>query len=365
MGDLRHAIFAGGFSAIASSRADRWLRPFAQGCGLILTFHHVRPDAPGGGAHAVAQGQFRPNRSLEVTPAFLEATLEALAHAGFECVSMDEVPERLDASRRGRPFAVITFDDGYRDNVEHAWPILRRRNVPWTLYVVPRFADGRGVLWWIDLERAIAGADSVVFRVGEDVLSLQTATPAQKAAAFAGVARRLRAAGGKELRGFVMSLAEREGRDPAATSRELCADWEDIAALARDPLVTIGAHSMSHPVLSRETAETVLEELGESRRVIAGRLRRPVRHLAYPHGDREAVGVREHVLARAAGFTTAVTTRPGHLWPAHRAHCHALPRLSMNGRHQTDAALRALLSGVPFLAGDLAQRLHAATVAGG
>ncbi len=352
--DVRHAIFSGGFSAIAASRADIWLRPFAQGIGVILTFHRVRPRADD-----TATSAFRPNGFLEVTPAFLEATLDALARAGFDCVSLDEVPARLRAAAspgRKRPFAVITFDDGYRDNLEYAWPILKRRNVPWTVYIVPEFADGKGVLWWVDLERALAHDDTLVCRIRDDIVTLPAVTAAQKADAFAHVARRLACASHDDLRGFVHALAEREGRDPGETSRRLCADWDDIARLARDPLVTIGAHSVSHPVLSQETPERVREELGGSMRIIAERVGRPIRHFAYPHGGKDKAGLREYGLAREAGFATAVTTRPGHLWPGHQAQCHALPRLSMNGLHQTEAALRAMLSGVPFLAGELAAR---------
>ena len=80
------------------------------------------------------------------------------------------------------------------------------------------------------------------------------------------------------------------------------------------------------------------------------RLARPVRHLAFPLGDRGSASSREFRLAAEAGFATAVTTRPGHLFPAHRDRLHALPRVSVNGLFQTDAALSALLSGVPFLA---------------
>lgn len=350
--DVRHAIFSGGFSAIAASRADIWLRPLAQGLGVILTFHRVRPQAADASV-------FRPNGFLEVTPAFLEATLDALARAGFDCVSLDEVPARLRAAMspgRKRPFAVITFDDGYRDNLEYAWPILKSRNVPWTVYIVPEFADGEGVLWWADLARAVARADTLTCRIGNDTVTMPTATAAQKTSAFALVARRLACAGHDDLRGFVHALAWQEGRDPGETSRRLCADWDDMARLARDPLVTIGAHSVSHPVMSRETPERVREELEGSRRIIAEHLGRPVRHFAYPHGGRGSAGPREYALAREAGFATAVTTRPGHLWPGHRAQCHALPRLSMNGLHQTEAALRAMLSGVPFLASDLVAR---------
>ena len=99
-------------------------------------------------------------------------------------------------------------------------------------------------------------------------------------------------------------------------------------------------------------------EIAESRSVIEDRLGRPVRHLAYPVGDPGSAGPREFRLAQKAGFATAVTTRPGHLFADHKAHPTALPRVSVNGLYQTDAAIRALLSGVPFLAWNKGRRVN-------
>jgi peptidoglycan/xylan/chitin deacetylase (PgdA/CDA1 family) len=82
-----------------------------------------------------------------------------------------------------------------------------------------------------------------------------------------------------------------------------------------------------------------------------------VRHFAYPVGDPGSAGPREFRLALDAGFATAVTTRPGHLFAAHADHPTALPRVSVNGYFQSRAALRALLSGVPFLAWNRGRRL--------
>src|SRR5205807_4245445 len=87
---------------------------------------------------------------------FLDEVIRRLRDAEIEIVTLDEVRRRIverDASRR---FVALTFDDGYRDNREYAWPILRRHGTPFTLFVASRFADGTGNLWWVALERAIA-----------------------------------------------------------------------------------------------------------------------------------------------------------------------------------------------------------------
>jgi peptidoglycan/xylan/chitin deacetylase (PgdA/CDA1 family) len=341
---LRRALFSAAFAGTAALGADRWLRPLAQGRGVILTFHHVRPRRP---------GAFAPNRLLEITPDFLDEVLTALAQLGFAVVPLDEVPDRL--GRPGR-FAVLTFDDGYRDNVEHALPVLRRHGAPWALFVTTAFADGGGRLWWIELEAAIAALDRVVL----DGLALPAATPEAKQAAFEAVYWRLRTGPEARLRAEIARLADEAGIDRAALVRSLCLSWDDLRALSREPGVTIGAHTLTHPMLAKLDAAAAASEIADSGARIAAEIGRPVRHFSYPVGDAGSAGAREFALARAAGYATAVTTRPGHLFPEHRAHLHALPRVSVNGLHQTRAALRSLLSGVPFLAWNRGRRVNAA-----
>src|SRR3954451_17684469 len=105
----KHSLFSAGFKVIAATRADRWLRPLAQGAGVILTFHHVRPWR---------DRAFAPNRLLEITSEFLDRTVAVLRQEGFELVPLDDVPGRLREAQGTRPFAALTFDDGYRDNLE-------------------------------------------------------------------------------------------------------------------------------------------------------------------------------------------------------------------------------------------------------
>lgn len=347
--ETRLRLFRAGFAAIAATRADRWLAPAARGCGVILTFHHVRPEPP---------GPYAPNQLLAITPAFLDRVLTALRARGFDLVGLDDLPGRL-AAPGPHPFAILTFDDGYRDNLEHARPVLRRHGAPWTLFVTTAFAEGTGRLWWVELERAIGRLDRV--RLPEAGLDLPAADPTQKSAAFAQVYRVLRAGPEARLRDAVAQLARAADLDPRAITRELCLDFEDLRALAEEePDLTIGAHTLTHPMLAKHGAETARREIAESRALIAARLGRVPQHFSFPVGDPTSAGPRDFALAREAGYATAVTTRPGHLFPDHRAHLHALPRVSVNGCFQSDAALAALLSGVPFLAWNRGRRLNVA-----
>jgi len=336
----RHRLFAAGIAAISAARADRWLRNLAQGLGIVLMFHHIRPRR---------KDAFAPNQLLEITPEFLTTVIAELRREGFDIVPIATVPDRLRSNRRSRPFAVLTFDDGYRDNVEYAWPIFRQCRIPWTIFVTTEFADGRGHLWWLELEQAIARLDRVVISHSGEELSLPSRTLGEKQAAFHAVYRQLRTGTMERLRTVTADLASQAGFISNRLAAEFCLSWDELRDLARDPDVTIGAHTLSHPVLAKLDTTAAVREIAESKALLERRLGRSVRHFAYPFGDRISAGRREFRLVRDLGFATAVTSRPGHLFSDHADYLNALPRVSINGLFQNRAALRALFSGVPFL----------------
>jgi peptidoglycan/xylan/chitin deacetylase (PgdA/CDA1 family) len=109
--------------------------------------------------------------------------------------------------------------------------------------------------------------------------------------------------------------------------------------------VTIGAHTITHCNLAQAERGRRSSRLTDSRARIEAALQRPVLHLAYPYGDRIAAGPREFALAPAAGFKTAVTTRPGMIFPESAEHMTALQRVSLNGNYQDARILPVLTSG--------------------
>ena len=338
---MRDSAIEAGFALLCATQLHRLLAPLARGRGAILMFHHVcRPDARG----------FAPNRLLEISPGFLDTVLARVEAAGFDIVALDEAVARLarPAAKGGRPFAVLTFDDGYRDNVEHALPVLERRSAPFTLYVATGFADRSARLWWRELEAAVRGLDEVRVATPGGRLALPARIDAEKSAAFGKIYWLLRGQGEDVLLGAIARLCDAARIDGRAIVQEACLGWEGIAALARHPLCTIGAHTLTHPRLAKLPDVSMRREIEASRAQIEARLGRPVRHLSYPVGDPASAGPREFAAARDLGFASAVTTRPGMVLDAHAQRLHALPRLSINGKWQRAALVDVLLSGVPF-----------------
>ena len=151
--------------------------------------------------------------------------------------------------------------------------------------------------------------------------------------------------GEHDLAREIGALCARYGVDEAAICRDLCMSWDELKPFADDPLIAIGAHSITHCNLARQTEATARREMTASRERIEAAMQRPVLHLAYPYGDKGAAGAREFALARAAGYNTAVTTRPGMIFPESANHLTALPRVSLNGNYQDARILPVLTSG--------------------
>jgi peptidoglycan/xylan/chitin deacetylase (PgdA/CDA1 family) len=334
---FRKTFIRAGLDALYFSGAHVWLRPIFAGLGAIFTLHHVRPRR---------DDEFQPNCHLEVTPEFLREMLMHLRAHEIEIITLDELHLRLIEGNFSRRFACFTFDDGYRDNRDFALPVMREFDAPFSIFVTSDFAEGSGRLWWVALERVIANASAIDVTIDGMPTRLDAASGPAKLAAFRRLHDWLRALPGQQDVAREMSaLCARYGVDEAAICRELCMTWNELKQLATEPLVTIGAHSISHCNLAQQREERARSEITESRARIEAALQRPVLHMAYPYGDRAAAGPREFALAAAAGFKIAVTTRPGMIFPENAGHLTALPRVSLNGHYQEPRVLPVLTSG--------------------
>src|SRR5262245_28161598 len=337
MGQLRSSIFRAGLEALYLSGAHRLLRPLLAGVGTIFMLHHVRP---------ARSDPFQPNAHLEITPEFLRATLEHVRELDIDIVTLDEMHRRLRQRDFARRFACFTFDDGYRDNRDYALPVMRELAAPFTVYVTSDFASQTGRIWWVALERLIARADVLEAPIDGAARRLPCHDATAKREAFAIMHAWLRRMPlDVDVSRTVSDLCRRHGLDDSTIARELCMSWSELQTFAADPLVTIGAHTLSHCNIAKCSSDTAEHEIVGSRSAIEAKLNRPVMHFAYPYGDRDAAATRDFALVRKLGFKTAVTTRPGMLFAENADHMTALPRLSLNGNFQDERLLRVLTSG--------------------
>jgi peptidoglycan/xylan/chitin deacetylase (PgdA/CDA1 family) len=346
---LKHKLIEAGFAVFRLSGLHRAVAPLTRGCGVILTFHRVRPFAPPTPGYA-------PNRLLELEPDFFDAALTLVRRLGFEFVSLAEARRRLVEG--GSRFAAVTFDDGYRDTRDFALPILEKHLAPATVFFATGFLDRSARLWWLELEEALRRLDVATVEIDGRAVAVEARTPAEKTAAFERIYWALRARPEAELLAATGALAAAAGVSSAEIADQLFMDWDEAAAFAQRPLVAAGAHSRAHRMLAKWPEADARAEMAGSKAALERRFGRAVDAFAYPVGDPTSAGPREFALARQAGFACAVTTRPGMLYAEHAAHLWALPRVSVNGLWQSLGDLESLLSGAPLLLWNRGRRIN-------
>nr|WP_246329611.1 polysaccharide deacetylase family protein [Chthonobacter rhizosphaerae] len=301
--------------------------------------HRVRP-AP--------DDPFRPNGHLEVTPDFLDRALARVRATGARFVSLEEAADRARRGFTDERFVATTLDDGYRDNLVHALPVFRRHGVPHTVFVATGMVEGTASAWWLTLEAVVRAAPRIEAVLDGRPLSLDTRAPAAKARGFDRIARRVDVMAEDDRAAFVRALATAHGLAvPRILSAEMMT-WDDVRAIAADPLATIGGHTVDHPALATLPVDRARREIGLGLDRLETELGVRPRQFAYPFGNVRAAGRREAALMAEFGIDVAVTTRGGLIGPREAGDTLFWPRVSLNGDHQTDAVVDLLVSGAPF-----------------
>lgn len=311
-----------------------------QGAGSIFCLHHV---CPGGGR----QKHFAPNSKLEIEPAFLEAMILHVRKQGLETVSLGEAVARLKSGAgTARPFAVFTLDDGYKDNAEFAQPVFDRLQCPYTIFVAPRIAEGSCELWWRIIELVI-NTGQVQTEINGAKFNLTCATDAEKWRAWNILFPLIEAMEQHGQRSYIRALAQAHGVDVDAYCRAVAMDWDELRAINRDPLCTIGAHTLNHHAVGKMSEADARQQLAGSRGIISRELGEEVRFNAYPYGDEPNATARDFRLAAEAGYEASLTTRKGVVFAEHAGHLQALPRVMVSGRYQALRYVDAMMSGLP------------------
>jgi len=260
----------------------------------ILTFHRVNDD----------NDPFFP----AIPTAVFAARMAHIARH-YRVLAVEELVERARQGTPPRNALALTFDDGYRDNLSHAAPILAQHGLPATVFLATGYIGTPELLWFdrVALAFKLSRRKEVTLPGCEP---RQLTTPADRLAGLEVALGWLKSLPDEERRHAVEQLVN--GLQPVGRGqpKRVMLTWEEVDAL-RGLGFSIGAHTVTHPILSRMTPERAREEIQGSKDAIERTLGVPVRAFAYPNGgpgDYSATTVR---LVQACGFTCAVTTCRG------------------------------------------------------
>jgi peptidoglycan/xylan/chitin deacetylase (PgdA/CDA1 family) len=323
-------------AAMEMSGLSAALTPVYAGRGVIFTGHRVLRDG---------QATLIPGNA--VTESQLDRIIQCIRGSGWDIVPLESVPALLADASKPR-FACLTFDDGFADNLHVAAPVLRAANAPFAVFPVVDFIARTRVPNQELLEWLVLRADRLELHF-PDRASLREATVTleQKRAAF----HRAMALIWQEAPGLSESLASAVrglGFSVEDFMNDTFMSWDELRQLAHLPGVTIGTHSMSHRPLASLQSQHAFEELARPRELLQQTLGLPVTCTAYPYGSKKECDSREFGLARKAGYTIGLTTRPGNLYSEHSRELLSLPRvtISMVPHASSDRFIRTSLRGI-------------------
>lgn len=259
--------------------------------------------------HSIASA---PENPYTVTPQNFAAQMEVVAR-DFTPVGLSALDQAWSEGRLPARAVVVTFDDGYANNLHAAAPVLTRLGIPATVFVSTGFVGAAGEYWWDELPRLILAG----LRRGHDASALPGAARAPDGAApalraelaWAELVRLDPEAIGDRMEG-VRRWAGDTTRAPAReTHRPL--DRGELTALAAQPGIEIGSHTRRHPLLAAQPEVVQREELAGSRADLEAWLGQEVTSFAYPFGDPGAdYDATTVALVGHAGYRCAVSTIP-------------------------------------------------------
>lgn len=298
---------------------DRSRRRF-RGLGSALMYHRVidtdtPPAAP------------PPSLHLAVTKRRFEEQLLFLTK-NFNPISLRVACERLAAGKLEQDSVILTFDDGYRDNLTVALPLLEKYSVPATIFITTGFIETKHLPWWYEYEQLVSTAKALEFSWNGNRYSWHLNTPENRYTAMTAIGSMLGQVSSRE-QSLLLDVI-REQSNVQELKNEEFLSWDEIKFLSKHPLIEIGAHTHSHPVLNTLSTEDLSHELQHAREILTNIISKPIDFFTYPYGSRVQVGIREFDAAYRAGYKAALTSRYGHLFGSHRDRMLTLPRLHID-----------------------------------
>jgi len=303
------------------SRFYTLAKPFYSGIGHILIFHRVCPD------NGIEKSIWC--KGIEVTPAYLEMVIKYFLDQKYEVVSLDQLVMVLNSKKVDKKYVVFTFDDGYVDNFTFAYPIFKKYNIPFTIYITSGFIDRQAIMWWHSLSDLLFDNKKISFELDNKKYDFDCSTIEGKERAYLNIGFLLRGCNESELADKAGKIFNLFKIDAYKKTDELVLSWDQIKKLNKDPLVTIGAHTINHLVLKNLSGADVKKEILGSKTMLESQLNYEIKHFAYPNGGRGEVEKREFEIAKESGFITATTTRSANVFLEHRNHLECLPRFDM------------------------------------
>ncbi len=238
----------------------------------------------------------------------VEAAIKQLSKR-YRLISMDDAVEQIKNGVIARESAVLTFDDGFRDNFKYLYPILKKYKVPATYYINASVIGSNRNLWFqsiINYFFAVEG-EEVFVEINQTKYCLET--PSKRYQAAFDFMQYLQA--NHQPEEFLNIIDATAGDLCLPGEEDFHMSWDELEALVADPLITIGAHSYNHYPLGYCSEELSAYEIEKSVTELEKNLGFKIEHFSYPRGHKEDFNAHHISCLRGLNVSSGVTTIRG------------------------------------------------------
>jgi len=294
-----------------------FLRQHYSGIATIFMLHRV---------DKIDKNKIHANENMKISPEFLEKFILEAKQYGYEFISLDELQQLLSGNKNTRKKLVITMDDGYVDNFTQAYPIFKKLQIPFTVYITTSFPEQNAILWWYVLEDLLHAHSHIELSDG----SHYTYSNAdEKNKTFLKIRKKILNLDQTDLLNNLNQLFSKYKVDWNEKTQELAMSWEQIKLLSQSSLTTIGGHTKNHYAFNKISHELILQEITDANALIHQQTGKIVEHFAFPFGSIHEVEQKQIELVKTFDFKTAVTTRRGNIFKQHKDYLYCLPRVML------------------------------------
>jgi peptidoglycan/xylan/chitin deacetylase (PgdA/CDA1 family) len=286
---MAYGIYFSGVYFAYSRIADR-----KSGSARILMYHRVLSESGG-----ICGGM--------VTREAFERQMRMISEK-HNPVSMHELVEGIRSGELKKGSVAITLDDGYMDNYLNAYPVLKRYGIPATIFLTSGIVGTGGMLWFDKVSAALSLTREKALSFGGKRFCL-SGEQSREDAAQSIISMLKGMDHGSRLKGvenLIKDLKVTEEMLP----RDMMLGWDHVREMAESGLVTLGAHTLTHPILTQLPMEEVRKEVFGSKEIIEKKTGKGVDFFSYPNGDRSDFNEEIKEMLRG-GFACSSSTIPG------------------------------------------------------
>lgn len=297
--------------------------------------------------HSVHTGNYIDNKlefnsdAISVSADLFEEQICYLSK-NYNCISLSDYIDKIKADTLPNNSIAITFDDGYKNNLTVALPILKKHQVPATIFIASGLIDRSANLWWLELEYLINHTSSICFTMHKEENHLDLDSKEKKVHALLLFAKLFRTLNLQEQVSILKQV--RANSSYVFSYDDLMLTWDEVRNLSKESLITIGAHTVNHPVLRHLSPEHLTNELRQSKIKIEEEIDLPVEMIAYPYGLKSDAYIREFEAAKSESYVAGFTTNFGRINKDSKNNLFSLPRISI-GKGTNITELAWLLNG--------------------